>query len=176
MKFVIQSIRKKIELWDHQSIDSHEMSLEMEITPFGDCRLDIGDNLILCNDDYYTNNKESIGKRKQIESFLQIHNRDKVTEESKKEISDSIGLVFHHTEFVCYTVFLKQKLFDDLMNQINLTKNLTLSIVIDDRDREGNKVITSESWIGDSHDHWKVLEESNNQQPIKFFTLNFLLT
>ena len=119
--------------------------------------------------------RADIGNRKRVSGFLRISNFDELKEDSKKELENTFGYVQHHGEMMMYEVFMKEKLFNDLLNQLNYTKDISLLISIDDENYVKEKVIFSEDYDG-KHDLWKVQSnDSSNYLNIKYFSMGFIL-
>ena len=175
MIFVIESIRKQIQLYKSDTNLHNSFSLEIGITPFHDWRLDIGEDFIFCNEVYFESHQSEIGNRKRVTSFLRISNFDELKEDSKKELGNTFGYVQRLGEMLTYDVFMKEKLFNDFLNQLNYSKDISLLISIDEENSDKEKVIISEDYDG-KHDLWKVdTTSSSNFLNIKYFSLGFIL-
>lgn len=171
MQFVIKSIAKSLQLWNHQEKEKlGDFSIQFDISPFDDWHINIDENLILCGDNYYESHKEWIGKRIQIPCNLSIHNRDTLTQEELLQIGDSFGIAiftkFSEGGIVAFQVFLKGKAFENLLNQLNSSQDINLFISIENKDG----VFNIESF--DSKEQlWITKEGMDKQLPIQMFSL-----
>ena len=175
MEFVIESIRKQIQLYKSDTNQSDSFYVEIGITPFHDWRLDIDEDFIFCNEVYFESNQSIIGNRKRVTGFVRISNFDELKDDSKNDLGNTFGYVQHHGEMMLYEVFMKEKLFNDLLNQLNHTKDISLLINIDSENYVKEKVIFGQGhdW---KHELWKVdSTDSSNYLNIKYFSLGFIL-
>lgn len=175
MQFVINSISKSLQLWGHQAKEKlGDFSIQFDISPFDDWHININEDLILCNDNYYESHKEWIGKRKKIPCYLSIHNRDSLSQEELDQIGDSFGIAicstFSEDGIINYQVFLKEKALECLLNQLSLKQNIDLSISIETKD----DVFSIESFDA-KEQLWKIKNNIDKQLPIHMFSLNLHL-
>ena len=173
MQFVVNSISKSMELWDHQPMEVlGDFTIQFDISPFAQWHINIDDDLIFCGDDYFHSNKDVIGSRKQIFSNLSIHNRDKLSKDELELICDSFGIAIctkHGGDgMISYQIFLKEKSFYDLFQQLNFSKEVEVFISI--RDKDG--VFGSEG-VDSLEQYWTVNSKDDKQLPIQKFSLRF---
>ena len=173
MQFVVNSISKSMELWDHQTKEIlGDFTINFDISPFDQWHINIDDDLIFCSDEFYLSNKDSIGIRKQIYSNLSVHNRDKLSKDELEFIGDSFGIAVCSKHdgngMIYYQIFLKEKSFNDLFHQLNFSKVVEVFISIRDKDA----VFGSEGFDF-LEQYWTINSIEDKQLPIQKFSLRF---
>ena len=170
MQFKVISITKSIEIWDHQPRKNWgEFQLLFEIQPLNPWVMELGEDEILCSDSH----KESNSSRERVKSYLTLLTRGTIAESEEKQIDESIGIAYYINGSVNFYIYLADSYFQNLMKELSSNENVTVFILIDNRDKNGKEVITS--GFDDFHNaHWEKPSE-NNQLKIENFKLKITL-
>lgn len=172
MQFKTESIKKFISLTSNKKKQEQCLSLLLGIFPLEYWRFDVGEKYILCNKDFYESHKINIGERKRILSFLEISNISYLSNYEIEDFGNDFGHVIFYDEKIVYKIFIKDRLFQDLMNQIDKTQDILITIeVIEEVDSK--QVVISEG-IDGIHSLW-INPYHQKSLPIQNFTMDFIL-
>jgi hypothetical protein len=170
MQFKVTSITKSIEIWDHQPRKNWgQFQLVFEMQPLEPWVMKLGEDEILCSDSH----EEDDSSRERVNSYLTLLNRETITESEEKQKDESIGTAYYINGSVNFYIYLADSYFQNLMKELSSNKNVTVFILIDSRDENGEEVITS--GFDDFHNvHWENPSDNNNLK-IEHFKLKITL-
>ncbi len=157
MQFKVTSITKSIEIWDHQPKKNWgQFQLLFDIQPIEPWAMELGEDEILCSDSH----EESNSSRKRVNAYLTLLNRETKTKAEEEQISESIGTAYYINGLVNFYIYLADSYFQNLMKELSSNENVTVFILIDNRDKNGKEVITS--GFDDFHNtHWENPSQNN---------------
>lgn len=159
-----------MEIWDHQPRKNWgQFQLIFEMQPLEPWVMELGENEILCSDSH----EESNSSRERVESYLTLLTRGTITESEEKQIDESIGTAYYINGSVNFYIYLADSYFQNLMKELSSNKNVTVFILIENRDKNGKEVITS--GFDDFHNtHWESPSDNKNLR-IENFRLKITL-
>jgi len=182
MNFIVKTIGKTFRHSNSLEVNSRSnVQIYMQLIPFDNYRLDLGNDYILCGDEYYDkesrneNRDEKFLNSKIIsEASISIFNYEMFDSEEKKDFENNCGYLIHSESFVGITLILRNDVFNEIQNNIMMNKSFT-NFSFDFKEHNQNDEVSYGSSFDGSHVVWKKENDKQNRLDIDEYHISFKL-
>lgn len=122
MRFIVNSIQKSFQNWNFHKVDSKLIStIFLDVEPCLDSRLDIGKDIVLCNDA-----DEDIEGRRRISCSISLANLGDYNDEERKEVGEECGSAYLFENHLSINIVLTDVVYQEILREINFNKKISL--------------------------------------------------